>query len=204
MVYVVGKVRGPTSGGRRNALRGVWGVKGTILVAGLTVLRLRSWLREPATALRMTFQIKGGGQECPPHALHDSWAGCEQVPGFAVFLPAGVFAGDVGIEAETLGASAGFDGQDVPGVGWDDVRDQDVDLIGSVADLPSRSANHRRKRESAKTRSGEFMGPFMAMAAVRTGSIYSILTGNKQFDGLAIGICLNFRHARREEVFCFS
>jgi hypothetical protein len=68
-------------------------------------------------------------------ALHDSWLGFEEVPGFAVLFPAGALAGDVGIEAQAFAAYESFDGQDVPDVERQDVGDEDVDIFGGVDDF---------------------------------------------------------------------
>jgi len=55
------------------------------------------------------------------------------VPGFLVF---GVFAGlAVGGEDDIGLAVGGFDGDDVPGVGGDDVGGDEVDFFGGVGDV---------------------------------------------------------------------
>ena len=67
--------------------------------------------------------------------LRGFWVGFEEVPGFAVFFPAGALAGDVGIEAQAGGSLEHFDGEDVPDVEGEDVGDQDVDIFGGVGDF---------------------------------------------------------------------
>jgi hypothetical protein len=54
----------------------------------------------------------------------------QQAPGFAVlFVFVAWFAGDVGMEAEALAASGGFDGDDVPDLLGDDVGDDEIDFV---------------------------------------------------------------------------
>ena len=69
------------------------------------------------------------------HRLNHLWPRLEEVPGFAVFFPAGSLADGVRIEAEAFVGGEGFYGQDVPDVEGQDVGDQDVDVVSGVDDF---------------------------------------------------------------------
>lgn len=56
----------------------------------------------------------------------------EQVPGFLVLIVPGILA--VGVEKDFGKALDYADGEDVPGVGGNDIRGDEVDLVGSVGD----------------------------------------------------------------------
>ena len=66
------------------------------------------------------------------HVLRFRLLRSEQMPGFAIALPAGALAFDVGIEAETFRSRDDIDRKDIPGIFRDDVRDEDIDLLGGV------------------------------------------------------------------------
>src|SRR5580693_2351695 len=65
----------------------------------------------------------------------------QQAPGFAVlFVFVAWFAGDVGMEAEALAASGGFDGDDVPDLLGDDVGDDEIDFVLGINVMSSPAA----------------------------------------------------------------
>ena len=59
----------------------------------------------------------------------------QEMPGFTITLPAGALAFDVGIETQALRTRYDVDGEHIPGIFGDDVRDQNVDLVGGVNDF---------------------------------------------------------------------
>lgn len=59
----------------------------------------------------------------------------EQFPGFAVFFEAGAGASVIGIKAEAFLVDYVGDGEDVPGVHWDDMGDQGVNVFWGVGEF---------------------------------------------------------------------
>jgi len=92
-------------------------------------------IEQRARALR---SFAGTGEDAPAYILHIYLYRsrlAEEVPGFAIFFPAGAGAVDVGIEAQAAGGSEVFDGDHVPGFLRDDVGDESIDFVGGVADF---------------------------------------------------------------------
>lgn len=96
-----------------------------------------------------SFDSEGQRARTGVSALHDR-SGLQWPPGFAVFFVfvAG-FAGDVGVEAEALAASGGFDGDDVPDLLGDDVGDDEIDFVlGVNVVIPSNRARLSRRHRA--------------------------------------------------------
>jgi len=89
-----------------------------------------------APVVSSTFRtVRGFEGDAGHEILRFRFLGSQQMPGFAVALPAGAFAFDVGIKAEAFAWRESFDGQHVPGIFREDVGDQNVDLVGGVNDF---------------------------------------------------------------------
>jgi len=79
--------------------------------------------------------VRGLKSDAGHDILRLRFLGAQQMPGFAIALPAGAFAYDVGIKAEAFAGRESVDRQHVPGIFRDDVGDQNVDLVGGVNDF---------------------------------------------------------------------
>ena len=96
-----------------------------------------------------SFEFEGQRERTGVSALHDR-SGLQWPPGLAVlFVFVAGFAGDVGVEAEALAASGGFDGDDVPDLLGDDVGDDEIDFVlGVNVVIPSYRARLSRRHRA--------------------------------------------------------